>query len=152
MKNNFIKTLKVKRIIKKEFPSIKVKFGKRLESQPEENIVYINLQPTDRVDRETFMEYVHELDKGNPYDDITLGVLHEIGHCFTHNENLDNDYNTCVEILKDLYKNKVLTGHQVNRFYIRLDLEERATKWAIDFSNKNARVTNKIFRIVNNLN
>lgn len=142
-----IRNLKVKRIIKKIDKSIIVKFGRNLECEPTENRIFIAYK-TNEVDRKTFMNYVKELDPQCPFDDITLGILHEIGHIFTHDEDLEDDYNFCVELLSKLYQEKKLTDVEINEMYVRLDLEQLATQWAVDFARENELLTMELAKAV----
>ena len=140
---NVIKNLKIKRIVKKIDKNIKVKFGKRLECSPEDNTIYIAYK-TNEIDKKTFMDFVKELNPQCSYDDITLGILHEIGHCMTYDEEMEEDYTLCVNVLSELYRNEKINETQFNEFYVRLDLEKKATEWAVDFARNNPKITDKL--------
>ena len=77
------KKLKVKKFVKQISPDIKVKFGRALECEPTENTIYVSFK-SNEIDKKTFMEYVKELDKTCQFNDLVLGILHEIGHIFTY--------------------------------------------------------------------
>jgi hypothetical protein len=141
------RNFQVKRLIKKIDKDIVVKFGDRLECDTENNIIYISYS-TDEVDSKTFMEYVKELDADCQFDDITLGILHEIGHCFTYDEEMEYDYNVSLEVLKKLYENKKIDDKIFNELYVRLDLERMATEWALEFARNNKKFVEKLARLV----
>lgn len=141
------RNLKVKKMLKQIDNTLIIKFGKRLECEPTENTIYI-AYTTDKIDRETFMEYVKELDPQCTFDDITLGILHEIGHCFTHNEDLEDDYNLCVELLSKLCQEQMITDTDLNRMYVRLDLEKMATEWALEFARNNREFVQRLAKLV----
>lgn len=135
------KRLKVKRFVKKISPDIKVKFGRALECEPTENTIYISFK-SNEIDKKTFMEYVKELDNTCKFNDLVLGILHEIGHIFTYDEDDEEPYLQDTELLSRLYKEKKLSAEDLNRFYVRLDMESKATKWAIEFAQANQKIVN----------
>lgn len=141
------RNFQVKKLIKRIDKNIIVKFGDRLECEPTENTIYI-AYTTNKIDKKTFMNYVRELDPQCPFNDITLGILHEVGHCFTHDEDLEDDYNFCVELLSKLYQENKLNDTQLNELYVRLDLETMATKWALDFARENESFVRKLEKLV----
>ena len=87
----FFKKLKVKKFVKQISPDIKVKFGRALECEPTENTIYVAFK-SNEIDRKTFMEYVKELDKNCNFNDLVLGILHEICNIFIYYENDEEPY------------------------------------------------------------
>lgn len=138
----FFKRLKVKRFIKAISPDTKVKFGRALECEPTENTIYISFK-SNEIDKKTFMEYVKELDNTCQFNDLVLGILHELGHIFTYDENDEEPYLQDTELLSLLYKEKMLDAEELNRFYLRLEMESKATKWAIEFAQANQMFVNR---------
>ena len=126
----------VKKFVKAINPDIKVKFGRALECEPTENTIYIAFK-SNKVDKETFMEYVKELDNTCNFNDLVLGILHEIGHIFTYEEEDEEPYLRDTKLLSLLYQEQKLSAEDINRFYLRLDMESKATKWAIEFAQAN---------------
>lgn len=135
---NIIKRFYVKQMVRQIDKTIKVKFGKCLECEPTENTIYVN-NKTDKIDIKTFNDYVKEINNKCKFNSLLLGILHEIGHIYTYEEQNEEDYNRDTKLLSLLFKEKKLTDEQVNYFYLRLPLEANATKWAIDFAMQNAR-------------
>ena len=130
------KRLKVRKFVKQISPDIKVKFGRALECEPTENTIYISFKSND-IDKKTFMEYVKELDENCQFNDLVLGILHEIGHIFTYDEDDEEFYQKETNLLNLLYKEKILSAEELNRYYVRLDMESKATKWAIEYAQAN---------------
>lgn len=126
----------VKKMVKQIDKSIKVKFGKRLECAPTERTIYVAFK-TDKIDKMTFMAYVKEIDKKCKFNDLMLGILHEIGHIYTYDERDEEPYNRDVELLSKLFQEKMLTDRQLNEFYLRLPMESKATHWAVEFARLN---------------
>ena len=135
---NIIKRFYVKQMVKQIDKSIKVKFGKCLECEPTENTIYVN-NKTNIIDIVTFRDYVKELNSKCKFNTLLLGILHEIGHIYTYEEQNEEDYNRDTKLLSLLFQEKKLSAKQLNEFYVRLPLEANATKWAIDFAMQNKK-------------
>lgn len=135
---NIIKRFYVKQMVKQIDKTIKVKFGKCLQCEPIENIIYVN-NKTDIIDIVTFRDYVKELNSKCKFNTLLLGILHEIGHIYTYEEQNEEEYTRDTELLSLLFKEKKLSAKQLNEFYVRLPLEANATKWAIDFAMQNKK-------------
>ena len=135
---NIIKRFYVKQMVKQIDKTIKVKFGKCLQCEPTENTIYVN-NKTDIIDIVTFRDYVKELNSKCKFNTLLLGILHEIGHIYTYEEQNEEDYNRDTKLLSLLFKEKKLSAKQLNEFYVRLPLEANATKWAIDFAMQNKK-------------
>ena len=135
---NIIKRFYVKQMVKQIDKSIKVKFGKCLQCEPIENTIYVN-NKTDIIDIVTFRDYVKELNSKCKFNTLLLGILHEIGHIYTYEEQNEEEYTRDTELLSLLFKEKKLSAKQLNEFYVRLPLEANATKWAIDFAMQNKK-------------
>ena len=135
---NIIKRFYVKQMVKQIDKSIKVKFGKCLECEPTENTIYVN-NKTDIIDIVTFRDYVKELNSKCKFNTLLLGMLHEIGHIYTYEEQNEEEYTRDTKLLSILFKEKKLSAKQLNEFYVRLPLEANATKWAIDFAIQNKK-------------
>ena len=144
---NIIRNLKVKKIIKKIDKNIKVRFGRVLECEPRKNKIFIAYE-TNEVDKKTFLDYVKELDPQCHFDDITLGILHEIGHIYTYDEDLEDDYASSVKLLSKLYQEHKLTDVQLNELYVRLDLEQLATQWAVNFAKDNEPIVRELAKVI----
>ena len=135
---NIIKRFYVKQMVKQIDKSIKVRFGKCLQCEPTENTIYVN-NKTDIIDIVTFRDYVKELNSKCKFNTLLLGILHEIGHIYTYEEQNEEEYTRDTELLSLLFKEKKLSAKQLNEFYVRLPLEANATKWAIDFAMQNKK-------------
>ena len=135
---NIIKRFYVKQMVKQIDKSIKVKFGKCLQCEPTENTIYVN-NKTDIIDIVTFRDYVKELNSKCKFNTLLLGILHEIGHIYTYEEQNEKEYTRDTKLLSLLFQEKKLSAKQLNEFYVRLPLEANATKWAIDFAMQNKK-------------
>lgn len=112
------------------------KYSRGLACLPTEKTVFLGFRATD-LENKAFVDLVNEL-QPNFFQDYPvslwlMGVLHEVGHIKTHQDALENDYNNNVQMLEQLVELGVITEKQQNEFYVRLDLEQMATQWAIDY-------------------
>ena len=133
---NIIKRYYVKQFVHKIDKTIKVKFGRCLQCDVENATIYVN-NKTDAIDVKTFNEYVQELEKGCPFNSLLLGILHEIGHIYTYDEDNNEGWNRDTNLLQILFQNDKISAEDFNRLYIRLPLEANATQWAVDFTKLN---------------
>lgn len=134
---NIFKRYYAKKMVKQIDKTIKVKFSNQLACEPENNTIYI-CNKTDKIDVETFKEFIKELDPKNTFNTLILGILHEVGHIYTFtDERQEEEYNNDLSLLEYLHRAKKIDDRQMNYFYLRLDLEKRATEWAIEFSKNN---------------
>lgn len=133
---NIIKYLKAKKMIKIINKEIKVRYAKRLECEPDNAKVYVGFK-NNKMENDTFRDYVNELTSNCKYNDLLLGILHEIGHVYTIDQVSEEEYLKDVELLLSLRKEHLISAKQMNYFYLRLPLESIATKWAIEFAKLN---------------
>ena len=47
-----------------------------------------------------------------------------------------------------MYKSKLIDDFELNRMYVRLDLESEATKWAIDFAMNNQEFAKRLAKVI----
>ena len=115
------------------------KYKRGLTCEPTENRIYLGFRTT-KLEDKAFIDLVNELEP-NFFQKYKislwlLSVLHEIGHIQTHDEELEDDYNFCVDFLNELRLNNEITDKEQSEYYVRLDLEKMATQWAIDYVKK----------------
>ncbi|MGN0992934.1 MAG: hypothetical protein ACI4PE_03345 [Bacilli bacterium] len=130
---NLIKKFYVKQFVHSIDKNIKVKFGKNLQCDIENQTIYVT-NKTDKIDIQTFKEYVRELNSKCFFNTFILGILHEIGHIYTYDERDEEEYFRDNELLTLLFQEKKIDAVDFNKFYLRLEMEKKATQWAIDFS------------------
>lgn len=141
------KMRKVKQFVKIIDSSIKVKRGKALECDIENKTIYISFK-SNPVDIKTFLDFVKELNPKCKYNDIILGILHEIGHIYTYDKLNEKHWEEDNELLSALYKQNLISATDFNKFYVRLPLEKNATQWAIDFAMLNKKLMNKYSKVI----
>lgn len=128
----------VKQMVKAINPKIKVKFGKSLQCDIDNKTIYVAFK-TELIDKITFRDYVKELNNKCRFNTLILGILHEIGHIYTYDERDEEEWLRDNELLSLLFRKKQIDALDMNRFYLRIPMESRATQWAIDFAMKNKK-------------
>lgn len=128
----------VRQMVKAIDPTIKVKFGKSLQCDIDNKTIYVAFK-TNLIDKITFRDYVRELNSKCRFNTLILGILHEIGHIYTYDEQAEEEWIRDNELLSLLYHKKQIDDIDMNRFYIRIPMESWATEWAIDFAMKNKK-------------
>ncbi len=137
----------VKKFVKIIDKNIKVKKGKALQCDIENKIIYVAFE-SDEIDIETFLELVNELNPKCKYNDIILGILHEIGHIYTYTEENEREWDKDNALLEELFKKNMISARDFNRLYVRLPLEQNATQWAIDFAMMNQKFMDEYSKII----
>ena len=103
-------------------------------------------QPTEyglacEPEEKALFDYVNELDneflQKFPINHYIISILHEVGHCETHEEEQEEEYNFNTELLNTMEEQGFLTKEDQCKFYVRLTLEKWATQWAIEFIKNN---------------
>ena len=128
----------VKQMVKAIDPTIKVKFGKSLQCDIDNKTIYVAFK-TNAVDKITFRDYVREINSKCKFNTLILGILHEIGHIYTWDEQAEEEWQRDNELLSLLYHKKQIDAVDMNRFYIRISMESWATEWAVDFAMRNKK-------------
>lgn len=102
--------------------------------EPTEDTIYIGLHQTE-IEDTTFMELVEEIEPTiADISPFTLGILHELGHFYTHDEELEEQYNVDINLLVTLQEQGLISETDQNKLYVRLELERLATEWACEFA------------------
>ena len=105
--------------IQVEFEEQPTEYG--LACEPEEKVIYIGMRTTP-TEEKAFFDYVNELDneflQKFPINHYIISILHEVGHCETHEEEQEEEYNFNTELLNTME-------------------EQWATQWAIEFIKNN---------------
>ena len=124
--------------IQVEFEEQPTEYG--LACEPEEKVIYIGMRTTP-IEEKAFFDYVNELDneflQKFPINHYIISILHEVGHCETHEEEQEEEYNFNTELLNTMEEQGFLSKEDQCKFYVRLTLEKWATQWAIEFIKNN---------------
>lgn len=134
----------IKKLIKSINKNIKVVFHKgQLECDTINKIVYVGSKNSDIVDR-LFSDFVKENCSECKYNAFLMGILHEVGHIMTWNEELDKDRDEQYLLMKVAYKLGLYDADTLNKEYFKIPLELNATKWGIEYAMSHRRKMNKL--------
>lgn len=124
--------------IQVEFEEQPTEYG--LACEPEEKIIYIGMRTTP-LEEKAFFDYVNELDdeflQKFPINHYIISILHEVGHCKTHEEEQEENYIFETKLLNDMEEMGLMSKQDQCELYVRLTLEKWATQWAIKFIKNN---------------
>lgn len=118
-----------------------------LECDIEEETVYIGNQMADEEDN-LFLDFVKELNSKCNYNAFILGILHEVFHIITYDEELDRDRDEQYALLKAAYHFNILDKKSLNKEYFKIPLELNATQCGIDFAMNNQELMDKYNDII----
>ena len=113
-----------------------------------ENKVLIGDYAT-REQHRNFLDLCKELGIKDDWKPETLAFLHELGHYHTHGdftaeqEKEDNDIREMLYKMMESNDAATITT-AYNLYYVLLDQEVAATKWAVEFANKHPKATKKL--------
>ena len=134
----------IKKLIKSINKNIKVVFHKgQLECDIINKIVYVGSKNSDIADR-LFSDFVKENCSECKYNAFLMGILHEVGHIMTWNEELDKDRDEQYSLMKVAYKLGLYDADTLNKEYFKIPLELNATKWGIEYAMSHRRKMNKL--------
>ena len=113
----------IKKLIKSINKNIKVVFHKgQLECDIINKIVYVGSKNSDIADR-LFSDFVKENCSECKYNAFLMGILHEVGHIMTWNEELDKDRDEQYSLMKVAYKLGLYDVDTLNKEYFKFPLE-----------------------------
>ena len=106
------------------------------ECDLEKEIIYIPIE-ANQEDTDMFMHFIEQEYKEYKLDPIVMGILHEVGHIMTYDEDLDKAREIAVLRMRLNFNNFELSLEEYNFNYFKLPAELNATNWAIDFYRNN---------------
>lgn len=109
----------------------------------ENECIFIPLNPREEESK-MFMDFIEEEYGEYGMDADVLGILHEIGHIFTYDENLSKAREIKVLRLRLDYDAAVADLKAYNFAYFRIPAEINATDWAVDYYNMNREKCEKL--------
>lgn len=77
-----------------------------------------------------------------------ISILHEVGHFQTFNEAEFEERNTKEELLNGMYEMGLIDFEELNFAYWNLTNEINATKWAIEYYNKNKKYCDNLIKLL----
>lgn len=96
-----------------------------------------------------FIQLYKDLGLTGDWTPETMALLHELGHYHTHGDFTFEQEEEDNRIREMLYKmmesnNAATIEKAYSLYYILLDQEIEATRWAVDFANKHPKATRKL--------
>ena len=95
----------------------------------EERVINIGINPDPEGDR-LIQEFVFNK-FGVPMDSFLIGVLHEIGHIMTYDEEINSEGDMLYYLLRMNYDDMKYEDYSI--MYFNIPSEYRATEWAVNY-------------------
>jgi len=118
------------------------------ECDLEEEIIYIPIE-ANKEDTDMFMHFIEQEYKEYELDPTVIGILHEVGHIMTYDEDLDKAREIAVLRMRLNFNNFELSLEEYNFNYFKLPAELNATNWAIDFYRNNREKCDRLGVMLN---
>lgn len=112
----------------------------------ENECVFIPLNPKEEESK-MFMDFIREEYGEYNMDADVLGILHEIGHIFTYDENLAKAREVKVLRLRLNYDAAVADLRAYNFAYFRIPAELNATNWAVEYYHNHRQECDSLAKI-----
>lgn len=112
----------------------------------ENECVFIPLNPKEEESK-MFMDFIREEYGEYNMDADVLGILHEIGHIFTYDENLAKAREVKVLRLRLDYDAAVADLRAYNFAYFRIPAELNATNWAVEYYHNHRQECDSLAKI-----
>ena len=112
----------------------------------ENECVFIPLNPREEESK-MFMDFIGEEYQEYGMDADVLGILHEIGHIFTYDENLAWAREIQTLRLRLDYDAAVADLRAYNFAYFRIPAELNATNWAVEYYRNHRQECNSLAKI-----
>lgn len=77
-----------------------------------------------------------------------MGILHEVGHIMTYDEELDNQRDEKYALMQFAYRFGLYDTDTLNKEYFKIPLELNATQWAINFAIANQARMNQFDKMI----
>lgn len=106
------------------------------ECDLDEDVIYIPIEDTP-LDTAMYMRFIEETYDEYHFDPLVLGILHEVGHIMTYDEDLDKAREIAVLRMRLNFNTTTDDLVDYNFNYFRIPAELNATIWAVDFYQNN---------------
>lgn len=109
----------------------RVKYGNVFEVDIPEEKIFITLNKHKEEDE--MVQKFLEKEYGKRYNSFIIGLLHEVGHIETFEEDLDEERDLVYGLLKIDFNNGSSDIEKFNNMYFRISAEYNATAWAVNY-------------------
>lgn len=137
----------IRDFIKNINPDYRVRYGNVFEVDIHEEKIFITLNKHKEEDEmvQKFLEKEH----GKRYNSFIIGLLHEVGHIETFEEDLDEERDFVYGLLKIDFNNGNSDIEKFNNMYFRIPAEYNATAWAVNYYETHLQECQELARKLN---
>ena len=121
----------IRKFIKNINSEYRVKYGNVFEVDIPEEKIFITLNKHQEEDE--MVQKFLEKEYGKRYNSFIIGLLHEVGHIETFDEELDEERDLAYGLLKIDFNDGNSDVEKFNDMYFRIPAEYNATAWAVKY-------------------
>ena len=121
----------IRDFIKNINPDYRVRYGNVFEVDIPEEKIFITLNKHKEEDE--MVQKFLEKEYGKRYNSFIIGLLHEVGHIETFEEDLDEERDFVYSLLKIDFNNGSSDIEKFNNMYFRIPAEDNATACAVNY-------------------
>lgn len=121
----------IRDFIKNINPDYRVKYGNVFEVDIPEEKIFITLNKHKEEDE--MVQKFLEKEYRKRYNSFIMGLLHEVGHIETFEEDLDEERDLVYGLLKIDFNSGNSDIEKFNNMYFRIPAEYNATAWAVNY-------------------
>lgn len=128
--------------------TIEISENKRFECDIPNKVIYLGVKNTNRDELKLYNKWLQQQPFYTKVNKRIISILHEVGHFQTFNEKEFEERNEQEEWLNFLYENDIIDFEELNFAYWNLTNEINATKWAIEYYNKNKKYCDNLIKLL----
>lgn len=137
----------IKDFVKNINSDYRIKYGNVFEVDIPEEKIFITFQKHQKEDE--MVQQFLEKEFGKRYNSFIIGLLHEIGHIETYEEELDDDRDMVYGLLKVAYEEGESSVEEFNDMYFRIPAEYNATYWGVQYYETHKKECEELIKKLN---
>ena len=137
----------IRDFIKNINPDYRVRYGNVFEVDIPEEKIFITLNKHKEEDE--MVQKFLEKEYGKRYNSFIIGLLHEVGHIETFEEDLDEERDFVYSLLKIDFNNGRSDIEKFNNMYFRIHAEYNATDWDVNYYETHLQECQELARKLN---
>ena len=137
----------IRDFIKNINPDYRVRYGNVFEVDIPEEKIFITLNKHKEEDE--MVQKFLEKEYGKRYNSFIIGLLHEVGHIETFEEDLDEERDFVYSLLKIDFNNGNSDIEKFNNMYFCIPAEYNATAWAVNYYETHLQECQELARKLN---
>ena len=127
---------------------IKISENKRFECDIPNKTIYLGTKNINKEEKQLYNKWFRQQPFYTKVNKRIISILHEVGHFQTFNTLEFEERNEKEILLTNLYEMDLIDFEELNFAYWNLTNEINATKWAIEYYNKNKKYCDNLIKLL----